>query len=211
MKELKTAKTNARGRPSLSPDQIEKMRARIVKSARKLFQTEGYEAVSIRRIAQEVGCTPMSVYTYYESKIDVLRALWEDVFTDLFIEVAAAKRANQDPIDAIQSMCLAYVAFWLDRSASYRMVFMSAKVEQSEVSVFVNASPVAGHYEIFLTALSAATGRPMTDVVGIAQTLVCGLNGIAHSLITISGYDWESPDKLVANLVKGVLLCAAAD
>jgi AcrR family transcriptional regulator len=187
------------------------MRARIVKSARKLFQTEGYEAVSIRRIAQEVGCTPMSVYTYYESKIDVLRALWEDVFTDLFIEVAAAKKANQDPIDAIQSMCLTYVAFWLDRSASYRMVFMSAKVEQSEVSVFVNASPVAGHYEIFLTALSAATGRPMTDVVGIAQTLVCGLNGIAHSLITISGYDWESPDKLVANLVKGVLLCAAAD
>ncbi|MCZ8281339.1 MAG: TetR/AcrR family transcriptional regulator [Aquidulcibacter sp.] len=208
MAEVKTTKPNPRGRPPLSNEQVEGKRARIAEAARQLFEAEGYEAVSLRRIAKEVGCTPMSIYTYYEGKIDVLRALWDDVFIDVFAKIVAAKTSNQDPTDAIKAMCVAYVQYWLDNRASYRLVFMSAGVEQSDVSVFVEASPVADRYGVFLVALAAATDRPTTDIVGDAQTLICGLNGIAHSLITISSYDWASPIKLVTNLVQGVLLCA---
>ncbi len=208
MAEVKTTLSNPRGRPPLSSEQVEGKRAMIAKAARQLFEAEGFEAVSLRRIAKEVGCTPMSIYTYYNGKIDVLRTLWDDIFIDVFAKILAAKTANQDPKDAFRAMCVAYVEYWLDNRASYRLVFMSAGVEQSDVNVFVEASPVVNHYGIFLVALAAATDRPLSEIVGDAQTLICGLNGIAHSIITISGYDWASPIKLVTNLVQGVLLCA---
>ncbi len=186
------------------------MRTKIAGAARRLFQEEGYEAISMRRLAKEVGCTPMSIYTYFDSKIDILRALWADVFEDLFAKVSEAAPAITTPTHRIHVMCLAYVEFWLDQRSNYRMVFMSAGIEQGEVSVFVEASPVAGHYAVFFSALAAAADRPVSDIVGAAQTLICGMNGIAHSLITISGYPWEAPQKLVAHLVKGAVLSARA-
>lgn len=210
MSELINAKSNARGRPPLSEVQLAQMRTRIAGAARCLFQQEGYEAISMRRLAKDVGCTPMSIYTYFDNKIDILRALWADLFQDLFAKINEAALATTSPTERLHAMCLAYVEFWLDQRSSYRMVFMSAGIEQDEVSVFVEASPVAGHYAVFFLALAAATDRHLADVVGAAQTLICGLNGIAHNLITISGYPWEAPQKLVAHLVEGAVLSARA-
>ncbi|MFM9862595.1 MAG: TetR family transcriptional regulator, partial [Micropepsaceae bacterium] len=68
-----------RGRPPLSSDQVDMMRKRIADAARRLFRDEGFEAVSMRRLATEAGCTPMSLYTYFDGKIDVLRSVWGDV------------------------------------------------------------------------------------------------------------------------------------
>ncbi|MFM9884477.1 MAG: TetR/AcrR family transcriptional regulator, partial [Burkholderiales bacterium] len=67
------------GRPPLSSDQVEVARKRIADAARRLFRDEGFEAVSMRRLATEAGCTPMSLYTYFDGKIDVLRSVWGDV------------------------------------------------------------------------------------------------------------------------------------
>jgi AcrR family transcriptional regulator len=210
MSELENAKTNPRGRPPLSEEQMAQMRTKIAGAARGLFQEDGYEAISMRRLAKEVGCTPMSIYTYFDSKVDVLRALWADVFEDLFAKVNASAPAITSPTERLHAMCLAYVEFWLDQRSSYRMVFMSAGIEQSEVSVFVEASPVASHYTVFFSALADAADRPLGEVIAATQTLICGMNGIAHSLITISGYPWDSPQKLVANLVEGAVLNASA-
>lgn len=210
MPELKNAESKARGRPPLSDVRMAQMRTRIAGAARCLFQQEGYEAISMRRLAKEVGCTPMSIYTYFDSKIDILRALWADMFEDLFAKIRKAELTTTSPTDRLHAMCLAYVEFWLDQRSSYRMVFMSAGIDQGEVSVFVEASPVAGHYAVFFSALAIAADRPIADIVGAAQMLICGMNGIAHSLITISGYPWEPPQKLVANLVEGTVLNASA-
>jgi AcrR family transcriptional regulator len=208
MSQIRDAKHKARGRPPLAEAQLDQMRHRITEAAQRLFQDEGYDAISIRRLAKDVGCTPMSLYSYFDGKIDILRALWADVFSRLFLRVNAAASADQDPSSVLLARCKAYVQFWLEHRDSYRMVFMSGGIDQTDVSVFVETSPVAGDYATFLEALALATDRPMSETVEPAQALICGLNGISHSLITISGYPWSAPDTLVTLLVNGAILSA---
>ena len=60
-----------RGRPKLDPKRQEEMRKRITDQASKLFKSEGYGAVSMRRSGQGTGCNSddalhiLSVQTFY--------------------------------------------------------------------------------------------------------------------------------------------------
>ena len=63
-----------RGRPARSSKQIADMRAHISACALRLFEDEGYAAISMRRLAQEAGCTAMTLYKYFDNKIDILRS-----------------------------------------------------------------------------------------------------------------------------------------
>jgi len=72
-----TSSSKGRGRPAITTEQREEMRARIAGEAKRLFQTEGYSQVSMRRISKEIGCAPMTLYKYYEAKIDILRRFGE--------------------------------------------------------------------------------------------------------------------------------------
>ena len=131
------------------------MRGRIAAAARRVFMEEGYGSVSMRRLANEVGCTPMTLYNYYDSKIDILRELWGAVFKDVFVGVNQAAQKGKDASDRLDAMCAAYVRYWLDHPDHYRMVFMSAGVSQSEVSVFVEEDAITGRYGALFAAFAA--------------------------------------------------------
>jgi AcrR family transcriptional regulator len=204
------AARGTRGRPPLSEEQVSQMRTKVAAAAQRLFREEGYESVSMRRLAAEVGCTPMSLYTYYDSKIAILRDLWADVFADLFAHVRRAKPAGRSAEALLFAKCRAYVRYWVSRPEEYRLVFMSAGVTQSDVSVFVDSSASAAHYAVFFAALAATTDRPEAEIAAHAQALICGLNGICHNLITISGYPWLPAETLVRILVEGVVTSARA-
>ena len=185
------------------------MRQAIAAAARRVFLAEGYDSVSLRRLASEVGCTPMAIYTYYDSKLDILRQLWAEVFDAAFAEVERACAEGATPASQLKAMCQAYVRYWLDHPDHYRLVFMSTGVTQDDVTVFVEADAIATRYAVFATALSACVGQDDPRIATHAEALICGLIGIAHSHITVSGYPWSAADGLVAVLVEGTLLSAA--
>jgi AcrR family transcriptional regulator len=62
----------ARRRPALSRDAI-------VDAAVAIADTEGLEAASIRRVAGELGARPMSLYTYIDTKEDLLTLMSDRV------------------------------------------------------------------------------------------------------------------------------------
>jgi len=53
---------------------------RIFAAARELFDENGTEGVSMRRIAEKVGITPMAIYKHYPDKDALLNALMLDGF-----------------------------------------------------------------------------------------------------------------------------------
>jgi AcrR family transcriptional regulator len=204
-----TLPTSKRGRPSQTIQQRQAMQNKIIDAARELFVSQGYASVSIRKLASEVNCTPMTLYSYFERKIDILRFLWADVFAELFDELdQIVKKAKQADL-RLAAISQAYVAFWVDRPEQYRMVFLSADVSQPEVSVFLQQDETAKRYGIFFQCLAEAlalNGVPSDQVVLKlkAETLICSLNGIAHNLITISDYPWGKSDQLVATMVRAL-------
>jgi AcrR family transcriptional regulator len=93
----------------------------IVDAARRLFDEKGYDAVTMREIANEVGKSPGLIYRYRESKAEIL----EDILADYVRKQAAHLGAIEPPsgtaLDRLMHYLCAMFAFDLERLALRRL------------------------------------------------------------------------------------------
>ncbi len=183
------------------------MREKIATSTQFLFQTEGYRQISMRRIAGEVGCSPMTLYKYYDAKIDILHTLWSDVFEIIFNRLDSLELANKSPREQLVSLASTYVSYWLENPEHYRLVFMTEGVNQPDVSAFIANPKIVARYEVFLLAIVNASPDELThdELRQKLDAMMCFVNGIAHNLITISQHDWPPLDYLIDVAMRGVV------
>lgn len=195
-----------RGRPEMSDAARHKMRAKIAKAADKLFQNSGYSAVSMRKIATAVGCTPMALYSYFPTKFEILQTLWGGVFEAVFAQTSVAE-SEKVPLKKLIAICEIYVTYWLTHPDHYRLVFMSEGVTQPDVSLFLDQPDILHRFAVFADAIAQANSRTLSPPESKLKLdlLLCLLHGIAHNTITISGYHWSSPRELIALGVTGIV------
>jgi AcrR family transcriptional regulator len=86
----------------------EAVRRSILDAARELFVSEGYERVSIRKIAERIEYSPAAIYGYFPSKDDLFFALAEEGFRLLNL-VPAEKQAH---FNALPSFERVRAGFW---------------------------------------------------------------------------------------------------
>jgi AcrR family transcriptional regulator len=58
-------------------------RPRIVAAARRVVEADGVDAVSMRKVAAEVGLAPTAIYWHLGSREDLLNAVLDDMVADL--------------------------------------------------------------------------------------------------------------------------------
>jgi AcrR family transcriptional regulator len=106
--------------PSPSRARREKERADtrgvILAAARDLARTEGWEAVSMRRLADRIGYSTNYAYRYFSGRDDILLALVVDGFTRL----AQGMRTAGHTLQAAGS---AYLDFGLDEPDLYQVMY----------------------------------------------------------------------------------------
>ncbi|UGB44903.1 TetR/AcrR family transcriptional regulator [Frateuria edaphi] len=108
---------------ALSEHDAEAFRERICQVAARLFVEEGPAAVSMRRIAAELGCGTMTPYRYFASKEQIVTAV-RTRGMHRFSE--ALERALDTPGDGrtrSRAVRDAYVAFARRETATYRLMF----------------------------------------------------------------------------------------
>ena len=66
-------------------------RSRILISAKELFQVEGFEDVTIEKIAQSAAVSAPTIYALFQSKRGILRALMDEAFPNSKREVLVEK------------------------------------------------------------------------------------------------------------------------
>ena len=67
----------------------------ILDAARDLFVAEGYQNVSIRKIAERIEYSPAAIYSYFPSKDDIFFALAEEGFHLLFESARSDRRRSR--------------------------------------------------------------------------------------------------------------------
>lgn len=195
-----------RGRPARSGGDIAAMRKKVANAAALLFREEGYASVSMRRLAKEVGCTPMTLYAYFASKADILSHLWEGIYDEVFAELSALAGSIDSPADRLTAVAAHYVRYWVGNPERYRLVFMTEGVSQAEVSSFLESSAAVGHHQLFFGLVRDVLGsQGDADLKPRSEALLCGLLGIAHSHVTISGYPWCAPEVLTRQIVSALM------
>lgn len=94
----------------------ERTKQEIIKSAQKLFRKKGFEATSIREIVEDVGCAKGTFYLYFETKVDLLVSIINDLFKEFNAIMADELSKNDDdPFIQIESIFNA-IAVYMEKN-----------------------------------------------------------------------------------------------
>lgn len=131
---------------NLSATEVDAFRARLCAVAQRRFARHGAEGVSMRGLADELGCSPMTPYRYFHDKEEILAAVRAAAF-DRFADAleAAARSAKGDLRVAGQVTGEAYVRFALSEPDAYRLMFDLAQPSPERYPDLVRASERARH------------------------------------------------------------------
>jgi AcrR family transcriptional regulator len=124
-------------RAALTDEQLRDFRARAVAVATRLFARDGYEAVTMRAIAAELGCSPMTPYRYFEDKDALFAAVRTAAFRRFADRQQSAFESTDDPAEQLERLHRAYIAFALAEPDAYRIMFelrQEPSVAQSELA-----------------------------------------------------------------------------
>lgn len=99
------------------------MRKLILDAAMELFIKEGYDGLSIRRIANKIEYSPGSIYTYFEDKDSLFYALHVEGFGMLYQKQLAVQNIA-DPRERLIAHGRAYLEFALENQQYYDIMFI---------------------------------------------------------------------------------------
>jgi AcrR family transcriptional regulator len=145
----------------------------IVAAARRIIESDGLSAVTMRSVAQAVGVKGPSLYKHLPDRAALLRAVSESVVDDLRRTMARAT-ATDDPRADLRAAAVDYRAFVLRNPNGYRLLF---------ANVPSGASPDPAS----VAALGEPIVRSMVRLMGDADALEGArtLVAWAHGFVTM--------------------------
>jgi len=190
----------------------EEVRGRILDAARDLFARDGYDAVTMRKIAEAIEYSPTAIYLHFKDKESLVRELCLADF-DALAKAFQRIAREPDPLERLRKVGLAYADFALEHPNHYRLMFMTPhpEVERDEAEdAKRKGNPEADAYAFLLATVSEAIEKGMLrpelkDAHLVAQAAWAGVHGVV-SLHVAKGadpwIDWKPLKRTVALVVE---------
>jgi AcrR family transcriptional regulator len=107
----------------LTDQDVADFRAELCKVATERFARHGYEGVTMRQLAEAMGCSPKTPYRYFKDKADILSTVRAQAFAKFADALEKASHSVRDPVERGLKVSEAYVEFALANPHAYRIMF----------------------------------------------------------------------------------------
>jgi AcrR family transcriptional regulator len=189
----------------------EALRGEILAAARELFIREGYERVSMRRIAERIEYSPTTIYLYFRDKSEILDEICEQTFARLARSLELIEAKGLDPLDGLREGCQAYVQFGLRNRHQYRLTFMvsSESVDRGAESRYEGSMG-----ERAFGFLERSVGRCVEagyfregEVALASQVVWVSIHGLTSLLIALAEDDfpWVEKKQLIGETIETLI------
>lgn len=198
--------------------ELAETRSRILDVARAMFVEHGYEATTMRAVADRMEYTPTALYHHFPSKAALLTELSAEDFRAL---AAAFKRIGRidDPIERLVRIGRAYVDFALEHPMQYQLMFLARRPRGADEKRMISRGNPSEDAYAFLRETCAdviASGRlkaEFTDADELGQMVWAALHGLLALHIVKShedeGIAWrdarETASKICEIMIRGML------
>jgi AcrR family transcriptional regulator len=98
------------------------MRHDILAAAREIAAREGWQAVTIRRVAEKIEYSPPTIYEYFESKEAIIEGEMHEAFQLLLSDLRAARDAHTVAAEQYRAMGDAFWNFVWDHPEMYQVI-----------------------------------------------------------------------------------------
>lgn len=155
------------GRPRAGEQPL--TRGRILSTALSLVDEEGIEALSMRRLAKELGVDPMAIYHHLPNKRALLSALIEEIFSEMRVPEPGRSGDLGD---------------WRERVRAWARAFRDVARAHPKLVPYLASYPEAAAEATLesteeLYAAFEAAGMTPREIVGSVGVVVDYLNGFA--------------------------------
>jgi len=106
-----------------SAEEIEAVRVNILDHALELIINDGFEGLSMRKLAKRLGVAAVTIYSYFENKDEIYLAVLTKGFEKLFADCETAYHSCTDPLLRLKAMVVAYVDFGFNETHFYNLMF----------------------------------------------------------------------------------------
>jgi len=177
------------------------LRQEILDAASELFVRDGYENVSMRRIADKIEYSPTTIYIYFKDKAELLEQVCRETFARLVEKLTKIMEQPGEPVERLKRGLLAYIEFGLENPHQYRATFMMPIPEGFDHEKYHRADSPGMQAFAFLTrgiteCIEAGKMKGV-NVELAAQTLWAGIHGITSLWITHRTFPWVGRDKVI--------------
>ena len=185
----------------------EAVRRSILDAARELFTAEGYQNVSIRKIAERIEYSPAAIYSYFPSKDDIFFALADEGFHLLGGPRTPDHAAHMQalaPFERVRAIFWHFYEFSRVHPQYFALMFLDRSVPRisREYERFAYAREMKESILEEIRECIAAGALPRAlDPAAAMRTISSGLIGVASLRLSERLGPNEDANHLAANVL----------
>jgi len=184
----------------------EETRINILDAALQIVKEDGWQALSMRKIADVIEYTAPIIYEYFANKEAILLELTRKGYLILAKDLQEAKSEHRDPAKQLEAMWLAYWNFAFANKELYQGMFGVTTNFSCEM---VNKLPEADlPWELFIEVIGV-----LINVTDMDSAVICTKYytfwSVVHGLVSINllsrGYSDEINRIVLRNAISGII------
>lgn len=110
-------------RPQRNHAEVEAVKNKILQHAVELINKVGFEGFTMNKLADMMGVSAPSIYSYYKNKDDLYLNILTLGFEELYRDIEAAYLSCDDPFERLDAIVDTYMHFGLHHSNFYNLMF----------------------------------------------------------------------------------------
>jgi len=189
----------------------ENMRSAILETAIKIIATEGYEQLSMRKIADAIEYSPTTIYLYYKDKAQIIDDILQEVYKKIISNITTALQENKNaPIDKqVQLSFKAFINTMAQNAEMSRAVIRSgtkAIFDSSSSSASPEESGINMLHNLLLEGQRQGVLRPLDHNASwmlVSALIGFSINAIENRLYKNANWDILA-DSYIDILLNGI-------
>lgn len=185
------------------------LKNRIITSAEELFAEDGYQNISMRKIANKIEYSLPTIYKFFKSKADILFYIYNKNNGKLLYIFSEINKRQCSCIEKLKDMSYAYVDFALENPNYYELAYMSNVLRYEENLVYHDRDSLGFRaYDILLKTVKCCKEQGYfkeRDVEVISQCLWGGIHGLTSLFIAHTEFPWKDKKCLIENMIDSLI------
>ncbi len=180
-------------RPVRPVEEVEELKQKILDVALHLIVSEGFKALTMRRLGKSLGMTAPNLYNYYRGKDEIYITLMIQGFSKLRQYLVKVAEEHHNPVARGRAVMRGYIEFGLNHSQHYELMFSShgpkaqefkgTEVEDLSEQEYALSMEVARFAETCIQLVMDKVGLPVTDEQ--RRTMLIELWSLLHGMVSL--------------------------
>jgi len=189
----------------------EELKSKIVDAAADLFIEEGFDHVSMRKIAGRIEYSPSTIYLYFKDKYELCQYICNETFTGLLQALEALQAQPLTPEEKLRRSFRTYIDFGLGHPQHYTFSLLLPEPDPTQLPPEAKRAIREAGMKAFdnlrqglRQGMEAGLIRT-ADLETTAQVVWTQMHGVTSLLITMKSFPFVERETLIEAAIDHIL------